>query len=296
MAAAQPHARIVDVDGQELVYRQWGAASAQPLLYWPGLNPFSALELIEAGPVWADEYGFRIIAFSGPGLGESPPLTGPDAYRPTRLAALVVRALDALALDRVAFVGFSWGATIGAHLAASSPQRLAALVLLDAGYSDRLDKAGFSARSLVEVEAEARAQQEQFRFADWQTFIDTMSARPHWRVALEDRFRAGMREVGGEIVARSDAAAAAAALHALELEPTAALLPALAQAGLPILLLVSDQAIGRDASAREGLERFRAALPGATVERVEGAGHDLLADAPEPTISLVARWLKSRLA
>jgi hypothetical protein len=41
MAAAQPHARIVDVDGQELVYRQWGAASAQPLLYWPGLNPFS---------------------------------------------------------------------------------------------------------------------------------------------------------------------------------------------------------------------------------------------------------------
>jgi hypothetical protein len=24
MAAAQPHAQIVDVDGHELVYRQWG--------------------------------------------------------------------------------------------------------------------------------------------------------------------------------------------------------------------------------------------------------------------------------
>jgi pimeloyl-ACP methyl ester carboxylesterase len=296
MAAAQPHARIVDVDGQELVYRQWGAASAQPLVYWPGLTPFSALELIEAGPVWADEYGFRVIAFGGPGLGESLPLTEPDAYRPTRLAALVVRALDGLALDRVAFVGFSWGATIGAHLAAASPQRLAALVLLDAGYSDRQDEADFSERSLAEVEAEARAQQERFRFADWNAFIDTVSTRPNWRPALEDRFRAGMHEVGGEIVARSDAAAAAAALHALDLEPTAALLPALAQAALPILLLASDQAIAQDASAREGLERFRAALPAATVERVEDAGHDLLADAPETIISLVARWLRSQFA
>jgi hypothetical protein len=30
MAAAQPHAQIVDVDGHELVYRQWGADSVQP--------------------------------------------------------------------------------------------------------------------------------------------------------------------------------------------------------------------------------------------------------------------------
>jgi pimeloyl-ACP methyl ester carboxylesterase len=195
---------------------------------------------------------------------------------------------------RVVFVGFSWGATIGAHLAATSPQRLAALVLLDAGYSDRQDEADFSERSLAEVEAEARAQQERFRFADWNAFIDTVSARPNWRPALEDRFRAGMHEVGGEIVARSDAAAAAAALHALDLEPTAALLPA--QAALPILLLASDQAIAQDASAREGLERFRAALPAATVERVEDAGHDLLADAPETIISLVARWLRSQFA
>jgi hypothetical protein len=58
MAAVQPHARIVDVDGQELVYRQWGAASAQPLVYWPGLTPFSALELIEAG-LWGKEIRVR---------------------------------------------------------------------------------------------------------------------------------------------------------------------------------------------------------------------------------------------
>jgi len=48
MAAAQPYVQTLDVNGQELVYRERGAPTAPVLVYWPGLNPFNALELIEA--------------------------------------------------------------------------------------------------------------------------------------------------------------------------------------------------------------------------------------------------------
>ena len=64
-----------------------------------------------------------------------------------------MRALEALALDQVAFVGFSWGATVGVHLAAASPERVRALVLLDGGYRDPHDEPDFADRGLGEVEA-----------------------------------------------------------------------------------------------------------------------------------------------
>src|SRR5262245_42547174 len=121
----------VDV-GFPLVVREWG--EGDPLVYWPGLNPFGALALNEAGPAWAEEYGLRVLSVSPPGM-ETDALAA-EEYVLSKLAALVVRLLDALDLERAAYVGYSWGASIGCHLGARYPERLSALVLLDAGYED----------------------------------------------------------------------------------------------------------------------------------------------------------------
>jgi pimeloyl-ACP methyl ester carboxylesterase len=76
-----------------------------------------------------------VLAVSPPGLGETPALE-PEEYRPSGLAGLVVRLLDALGLERATFAGFSWGGFVGCRVAALAPERLSALVLLEGGYMD----------------------------------------------------------------------------------------------------------------------------------------------------------------
>jgi pimeloyl-ACP methyl ester carboxylesterase len=125
--------RVVEID-LPLVVREW-PADGMPLVYWGGLNPAAPHDLVTAGPVWSERYGLRALAVSPPGLGETPRVDV-EGFRPSALAALVVRLLDGLAVERVVFVGASWGGFVGCRLAGLAPERLVGLVLLDAGHKD----------------------------------------------------------------------------------------------------------------------------------------------------------------
>jgi pimeloyl-ACP methyl ester carboxylesterase len=276
--------RTVDV-GFPLVVREWGEGESA-LVFWPGLNPFGALALNEAGPAWADGYALRVISVSPPGMGETAPLA-PEEYALSSLADLVIRLLDELDLDRVAYVGFSWGASIGCHLGATAPRRLSALVLLDAGYDDVPD----DGKDLAARIADMRTMQDGFRFASWDAFLESArERRPRWRPALEAQLRAGMREDGGELVAAASADAAGAALHSVIVEPPTAQLPAVGRTGLPVLLVTSGERAGDD-EGQAPVTRFRVAVPQAEVVHVPDSGHDLLADAPEQTITAVGEFV-----
>jgi 3-oxoadipate enol-lactonase len=278
---------VVDV-GVPVVVREWG--TGDPLLYWPGLNPFGALALNEAGPAWAGEYGFRAISISPPGM-ETDALAA-EEYLPSKLASLVVRLLDALELERVAYVGFSWGASIGCHLGARHPERLRSLALLDAGYDDVPD----DRKSLEERTEEMRAAQDAFRFPSWDAFFETArERRPRWRPALEEQLRAGMREENGEIVAAASPVAAAAALHGVINEPPTEQLAALGRTGLPVLLVTSGERAGDD-DGQAAVADFRAAVPQADVVHLPDSGHDVLADEPEKTIRAVGEFLRDAYA
>ena len=275
--------REIPVGETHVCVREWGAQDARPLLYWHGLNPFGALELNEAGPAWA-ERGFHVIAFAAPGIAA--PAAFPDlaTYRPTRLADVVVEVADRLQIGRFAYVGWSWGASLGVHLGARYADRLEALVLLDAGHTDI---PGEQAQTFEDILAGMVEQQERYRFESWDAFFAVArETRPRWRPALEERFRAGMHELEGAIVARSDPRAAAAAWHGLLQEQPSSTHDALGESGLPVLLVI---ATGNDTATE--LERFRAAVPGAEIATVD-SGHDLLADAPEETIAVVADFLE----
>lgn len=264
--------------------REWGEGD-RPLVFWPGLTPFGALHLNEAGPVWADEYGLRAISISPPGV-ETEALPAED-YRLPRLAQLVLRLLDALDLERAAYVGYSWGASIGCHLGARHADRLSSLVLLDAGYQD----VPHDRKTLEQRIEEARAFQAEFRFDDREAFLAlTREGKPNWRPALEERALAGMREEDGRLVIASSPDAAAAALHGVMIEPPTEQLAALGSAGLPVLLVTSGDRAG-DEEGQAAVERFRDAVPHAEVVHVADSGHDLLADAPAPTIRAVGEFL-----
>ncbi len=276
-------ARVVDV-GFPLVVREWGEGGA-PLVYWPGLTPFGALHLNEAGPVWSGAYALRAISISPPGV-ETDALPA-EEYALTRLAAVVVRLLDAFGVERAAYVGYSWGASIGCHLGAAHDERLSALVLLNAGYDD-VPPDGKSLEQRVE---EARTAHAGFRFTDRGAFLAAArEGKRNWRPALEERALAGMREEDGELVVAASLEAAAAALHGVIAEPPTERLAALGRTGLPVLLVTSGERVG-DEAGRAAVERFRAAVPQAEIVHIEDSGHDVLADAPEPTIRAVGEFL-----
>lgn len=270
---------VVDVDGLPVVVREWGAREARALVFWHGLSPSGPLALIEAGPAWA-ERGFRVLAPSGPGMGETPALPH-EEMRPAALARLVLRLADAFGIDRFDYVGFSWGATIGCRLAGAALARLRSLVLLDDGY----DEAAPVVPPLDDVVARLRAETVGYAFPTWEAFLERV--RPgyrRWCPALEERVRSGMVERDGRIVPRVEADVAAAAYHGVLAEPPQPAWPALAALAAPLLVVVSGDPLGPT-------HAFRRAVPNAEVHAVGGAGHDLLADAPDETVALVADWL-----
>jgi pimeloyl-ACP methyl ester carboxylesterase len=255
------------------VTREWGAPDGRPLIFWPGLNPWGSLQLVEVGPLLA-ERGFRVIAIAPPGMGETPPFADPDAYLPTRLAQTVLDVADGSGIDRFVFMGHSWGGSIGVHLAAMHLERVEALILLDAGYSDV--ETGESRDELVRS---FEADQREFAFESWDAYFAWVRERVRdWRPTLEPRYRDGMTERDGKIVARASAWAGAWALHGVATEPPRSTHVRLS---VPVLLILAADAEP---------EGFAERVPQAVVERVD-SGHDIVEDAPEETVRLVANWL-----
>jgi pimeloyl-ACP methyl ester carboxylesterase len=225
---------------------------------------------VEVGPLLA-ERGFHVISIAPPQQFDEP-----DTYRPTALARYV---LDVTGLDRFAFIGHSWGASIGVHLAANHPEHVDTLVLLDAGHSDvrPID-------SRDELVREFESDQAAFAFDSWDAYFDWVRSERvrDWRPSLEPRYREGMTEENGRIVPRANPRAAAWALYGVSVEPPSI---ELARIEAPVLLIL---AIDNDDT--EALARFKEAQPGARVEVVD-AGHDIPEDAPEETVRLVAEFL-----
>jgi pimeloyl-ACP methyl ester carboxylesterase len=181
-------------------------------------------------------------------------------------------------------VGWSWGATIGVHLAARHADRLTALVLLDAGHTDVQDLGEWTDASLEERVAESES--NPVSFAGWDEVVRIARERATaWRPALEERVRAGLEERDGRIVARGSIAAAAAAFHWVGVERPSAQLLALGGLELPILLAIASR---NDTSAQ--VERFQDAVLHARVVAIDSE-HDLFAHAPDETARVVADWL-----
>jgi pimeloyl-ACP methyl ester carboxylesterase len=272
-----------------LAYREWGDADAPTLIFWPGLQLPAHVMLNEHGPALAAASGRRVLAISPPGW-ETPPLAAAE-YRPAALARRLVGLFDELEATRVTFVGFSWGATIGCHLAATAPERLDAIVLLDAGYTDAQDRPGFAESDLATVTVQMAEQAREFRWSSWEEcFAFFRPHVPQWSASYERRLRVGLREEEGAIVPVVSPEVAAAAAYGVAAEPPSATLPRLGRLALPILLVAASETVATEHGAR-ALARFCAAVPAAEVVELE-SGHDLLLDTPEATIAAVSAFLR----
>jgi pimeloyl-ACP methyl ester carboxylesterase len=276
--------RWVDFDGKRLFVRSWGEPAARPVLYWHGVNlrARASMAINEAGPLLA-EHRLRIFALDAPGFGNSPALE-PAGYHPHALADLTPRLLGALGIERAPFVGFSWGGDVGCHVAARHAGRLTALVILDAAYSDPpFDPS----QPLEEYVLENEAAREEYVQPSWDAAFAEARERFHrWSAAVEASVRAGRLERDGRIVPSGDPRVVAAVAHGMAQALPSTTRPALAQSGLPILLVASDEA------PEEDLTEFAAAVPQAEIYRPGGVGHDVLVDGYPGVVDYIGAWLE----
>ena len=130
---APPPSEFVEIKGQLVHLRDEGPRTDPlPIVLVHGTS--ASLHTWE-GWVRALKAQRRVISFDLPGFGLTGPFAGqyePDNYHGDAYARFVVDLLDALKLDRVVLGGNSLGGEIAWRTAHLAPQRVAALVLVDA--------------------------------------------------------------------------------------------------------------------------------------------------------------------
>jgi pimeloyl-ACP methyl ester carboxylesterase len=245
-------ADYVEAGGARLFVRRWGDADAPGVLYWHGGGGGSD-EWPRIAPVLV-EAGYAVYCPEAPGYGRSPSLE-PEAYVSSNVADLAVALIEKLAIATVVWIGFSWGASIGVHVAARAPERVRALALLDGAYLVPADD------------------------PEDDPSLDFVGRMEVWRAELE--LQEEPDEAPSEVVA--------AAMAGSNMEPALPLLPRVEAHGIPVLLVASSVAEQGDLAERV-LRRFRRAVPSAEVVRVR-AGHGVLQEAGDAVRAALLDWL-----
>ncbi len=135
---------LLDLGGTTLAIHEWGGGSGRPLFFWHALGPDASASYFAPVAVRLAAAGYRVVGVDGPGFGASP-LLGEEGYALDSLAALVQRLVRKLELAPLVVVGHSWGGAIAVRYAASFPENVSSLVLLDSGHIDYCDLPGVDA-------------------------------------------------------------------------------------------------------------------------------------------------------
>jgi pimeloyl-ACP methyl ester carboxylesterase len=240
------------------------------------------------------ERGCRVVAVDGPGFGESPPLP-PERYTVPELAGLLWEVTERLEVERPVFVGHSWGGTIAVRAAADRPSDVAALVLLDSGHVDYADVPGSNPRATFEERVEAMREQIH-PVSGFDALTEELAAEVRRPVtpALLEALRGGIRERSdGSVEPIVTPETRAAAMQGAVAERPTESWPVLADAAVPVLLLLATEPEDARARNEAAADRFRAAIPQAEIRFCEGWGHDLIADGGPALADLVGDWLRT---
>jgi pimeloyl-ACP methyl ester carboxylesterase len=276
--------------------REWGSKGGRPLVFWHALGALtSGAYLTEVAPELTAA-GLWLIAPDAPGFGESPALE-PEAYRTESVVELVLGVMDERGVSSAILMGHSWGGTVMTAFASRYPDRVDGLVLVDSGHADYQDQPGFpNGRSFDELVEEYRAAERGVRTseAELEHDIEEEVRRP-LTPGLVEAFRAGLREEDGALVGIPTPEVRASAMAGLMHTRVTEAWPAIAAAGIPVLLLLATEPAEAREQNEAAVPAFSERFPDAEIRFFENAGHDLFADAGPELGRVVAEWA-SRLA
>jgi pimeloyl-ACP methyl ester carboxylesterase len=271
--------------------REWGSPDRRPLVFWHALGSgTSGAYLTEVAPTLTAA-GLWLLAPDAPGFGKSPALPS-EAYETASVVGMVRDLLDERGINRAILMGHSWGGTIMTAFAAAHPERVYGLVLVDSGQMDYQDAPGFPhAKTYEELVEDARAPERTIRTTaeDFERDAQEEVRRPI-TPALMEAFRAGLREDGAQLVSIVTPETRASAMSGLMGTRVTECWPAIAEAGIPILLLLATEPEETREQNRRAAKVFAERFPEAEINFLQKAGHDLFADAGPELARIVAEW------
>jgi pimeloyl-ACP methyl ester carboxylesterase len=271
--------------------REWGSKGGAPLVFWHALGSgTSGAYLTEVAPTMTAA-GLWLLAPDAPGFGESSALP-PERYETGSVVEMVRGLLDERGIDRAILMGHSWGGTVMAALAAAHPERVEGLVLVDSGQMDYQDVPGFPhGKSYEDLVEDAQAPERTIRTTaeDFERDAQEEVRRPITPELLE-AFRAGLREEDGQLVSIVTPETRASAMYGLMETRVTESWPAIAEAGVPILLLLATEPHETREQNRHAAAVFAERFPAAEIHFLENAGHDLFADAGPELARIVTEW------
>jgi esterase len=189
-----PTRHTVTRDGTELVYWAW-PGTGPPTLLLHGIGNY--------GRYWdlfADAVGGRLTLVAPDARGHGESGRPADRYAPADFTADALAVLDAAGIERALLVGHSMGGLHSINLAARHPERVRALVIVDASPDPLPDGAERARRLLTGRPARFRDPVEA------RAYLERTS--PGYPAAVyENRLAFAFREENGALVWRSDPAA-----------------------------------------------------------------------------------------
>jgi 3-oxoadipate enol-lactonase len=218
---------------------------------------------------------FRTIAVDFRGHGETP--VPRRAYKIADLVADVAAILDQEKVTRATLVGLSMGATVAMEFALAHPDRTEGLVLM--GADAAADKGVSSVRN-----------------AAFCKIVRVVGMRSFVLEGVTDvLFGATFRREGGELYrvfrARLASLGRRAAVYAMKAwTGRRTLVQRLRAIAVPVLVVVGDEDVSCPLPCGE---QIVAALPGATLLRIPGAGHTMTAERPRETSAALLGFLRA---
>ena len=254
-----------------------GPADGVPILVLHGFTG-SAQAMEPLAERLASGLAARVICPDLIGHGRSEAPDNLDLYRVEAMAGQVAALADALGCETFHLVGYSMGGRVALTLGCVQPQRLRSLCLIgaSAGIADPAQR-----QSRAQVDA-ARAERI---VADFEAFVDDWMADPLFagQAALGD---AHLRAARAQRLASSPAGLARSLLAG----GTGSMTPLharLADCEVPVLALAG----ALDSKFCMIAEELAAALPNATVARIDGAGHAAHLEQPDATAAAIAGFI-----
>jgi pimeloyl-ACP methyl ester carboxylesterase len=268
------------VDARQVHYLEWGRSSAPVVLCLHGGGQ-TAYMYEELGAALADQY--HVLAPDLPAHGDSDPVS--EVTSRHALAATIPPFLATFGVERAALVGASLGGMTSITVAATTPDLVGAVVLIDVGH--RLEEEGV--RKIITF---MRAHES---FASLEDAASEIAGYlPHRRQVRPESLTRNLRQrddgrwvwkhaLGQRLVGDDDVSNWRDILVGLDEEA--------ASLRCPVLVL---RGAFSDVLSDEGAEEVAALIPGARLETVERAGHLAAGDNPQSTVRLVSEFLSAQ--
>jgi len=251
------------------------------MLPYDDLGSGPVVILLHAGiadrTMWAEHLeplaaaGYRAIAVDLPGFGEAPVAPGEQAPW-----ADVLETMDALAIDRAALVGNSFGGAVALRIAAVAPLRVSALALISSP-APELEPS-------PELQAAWEAEESALDRGDIDAAVEAVVGAwtlPDAPQALRDRVAAMQRRA---FVVQAEAGSVAEAPDPLDQNRDA-----LSRLDVPTVVAAGDHDL---VDFRHGAELLARSLPNARHAVIQDAGHLAPMETPETFRGLLLDFLR----